>query len=38
MGGNMWNVIDQTSNENTIMYMHRKSFSIGFVSFERSGS
>jgi len=36
--GKIWNVTDQISNENTIMYLDPKSFSIGFVSFERSES
>jgi len=36
--GKMWNVTYQISNENTIMYLYPKSFSIGFVSFEQSGS
>jgi len=36
--GKMRNVTDQITNENTIMYLDPKSFSIGFISFVRSRS
>jgi len=36
--GKIWNTTDKISNENTILYLDPKSFSIGFVSFQQNGS